>query len=296
LRVLIIGGAGMLGHKLAQTLPQSFEAWVTLRRSVGNYACFAVFDAERTITGVDVMDFDTVSRAVDAVRPDAVINCVGIIKQLPAANDPIPSITINSLLPHKLHQLCRKSGARLIHISTDCVFRGDRGMYTESDPSDALDLYGRSKFLGETSGEGALTLRTSIIGRELESASGLVEWFLSNRGGSVRGFRRAIYTGFTTIALARIIAMVLEQYPDLHGTLQVSSGKIDKYELLLLLRQAFQVDVEIVPDDAVTIDRSLDSSRFRSLTGFVPPSWPDMVAEMASDPTPYDRWRVERGS
>jgi dTDP-4-dehydrorhamnose reductase len=164
-------------------------------------------------------------------------------------------------------------------------------MYTEEDVSDAEDLYGRTKFLGEVSGSGCLTLRTSIIGRELQTASGLVEWFLSNRGGQVRGYTRATYTGFTTLALGEIVANVIDRHPDLSGVYQVSSEPINKYQLLCLLNDAFDAQVEIEPYPEVQIDRSLDSSRFRAETGFAPPTWGEMVRAMANDPTPYEEWR-----
>jgi dTDP-4-dehydrorhamnose reductase len=179
----------------------------------------------------------------------------------------------------------------LIHFSTDCVFNGHKGRYTEEDPSDAIDLYGRTKFLGETSGAGALTIRSSIIGRELVTSSGLIEWFLSQRGHRVEGYTTAIYSGFTTTVMARILRMILFDYPNLSGTIQVSSQRISKYDLLSLVRAAYRLDVEIIPTDRVQVDRSLDSSRFRQLTGFDPPSWQQMVDEMAADPTPYDCWR-----
>lgn len=281
MRILILGGRGMLGHQLLAALKTDLDVWATLRGSAPASAPAGLFDPDRIIGGIDVLDFDAITGVMAKVRPDAVINCVGIIKQLAAAKDPFLSVSINSLLPHRLHRLCRAAGARLIHFSTDCVFSGRKGGYTEEDPSDALDLYGRSKFLGETVGEGALTLRSSIIGHELGSASGLVEWFLSQRGKRVDGYRRAVFSGFTTPEMARIVRKVLTQHPDLSGTLQVSSEPINKYDLLMLIRQAYEVDVEIVPDDKVQIDRSLDSSRFRQLTDYEPPAWPKMIEEMA---------------
>ena len=296
MRVLILGGAGMLGHKLWQVCRDRYETWVTLRSGFREVGRYKLFDPERTLTGVDAFDFDTVVRALAALRPDAVINCIGIIKQLPTAQDPIISLTVNSLFPHRLANLCQAACARLIHISTDCVFSGRKGMYSEDDVSDAEDLYGRSKYLGELSGPASLTLRTSIIGRELSTTSGLVEWFLSNRDGKVSGYRRAIYTGFSTLALSRIIADVIERHHDLSGVYQASSEPINKYDLLCLLRDAFRVQVAIEPDDRVCIDRSLDSSRFRTATGFAPPSWPEMIHDLANDPTPYAQWRAERVS
>ncbi len=288
MRVLILGGAGMLGHKLAQKFCSRFDTWVTLRSARTNDDLLA---AERTLMGVDASDLDSVSRAISTVRPQVVVNSIGIIKQLREAHEPVISLTVNSLFPHRLANLCRAAGTRIIHISTDCVFSGSKGSYTETDLSDATDLYGRTKYLGEVNGAGCLTLRTSIIGRELHTTSGVVEWFLSNRGGKVRGFTRALYTGFTTLALADIIANIIEQHPDLEGVYHVSSDPINKYELLCLLREAYLASIEIEADAGVAIDRSLDSDRFRRATGFAPPPWPQMVQEMASDPTPYESIR-----
>ncbi len=296
MRVLILGGAGMLGHKLWQAYRQRFDTWVTVRGNPRDYAAYQLFDPERMVGGVDAFDFDAVVRALAAVRPDAVVNCIGIIKQLPTAKDPIISLTVNSLFPHRLANLCTAAGVRLIHISTDCVFSGRKGMYTEADISDAEDLYGRSKFLGEVATPGCLTLRTSIIGRELASTSGLVEWFLSNRGSKVRGFTRAIYSGFTTQALATVIADVLERHADLSGVYQVSSDPINKYDLLCLLRDIMHIPIAVEPYDGVVLDRSLDSRRFREATDFTPPSWPDMLQVMAADPIPYEQWRMQHGS
>jgi dTDP-4-dehydrorhamnose reductase len=291
MRLLILGGAGMLGHKLYQRYSHRYDVFATLRGGCSAYARSQIFELARVIEHVDAFHFDSLVQAIAQVQPDVVINCIGVIKQLATAKDPIISLTINSLLPHRLAGVCQAAGIRLLHISTDCVFNGKDGMYTEDMPSNAEDLYGRTKFLGEISGPNCLTLRTSIIGRELQTRSGLIEWFLSNRGGQVRGFRQAIYSGFTTLALADIIADVIDNHPDLSGLYQVSSDPINKYDLLLQVRAAFGIDVQIEPDDSVRIDRSLDSTRFRQATGFQPPSWPDMIRAMTSDPTPYDSWR-----
>ncbi len=291
MRVLILGGGGMLGHKLSQLYSQKFETWVTVRTGFRDYERFRLFDEKRTLGGVDAFDFATVERAFELAQPDVVINAVGVIKQLQTAKDPITALTINSLLPHRLAALCRASGARLITLSTDCIFNGRRGMYTEDDISDAEDLYGRTKYLGEATGDSCLTLRTSIIGRELGTAHSLVEWFLQNRGGKIKGFTQAIYTGFPTIIMAEIIADVMLRHPNLSGLHHVSSEPIDKYELLCLIRDAYGIEIQIEPDADFKIDRSLDSARFREATGFRPLAWPEMIRAMAADPTPYDEWR-----
>jgi dTDP-4-dehydrorhamnose reductase len=290
---LVLGAGGMLGHKLCQVLAHRFDVWATVRGAAKDYRRFGIFDEARLLGGVDALNFDTIVDAARVVRPQVIINAVGVIKQLPTAKDPIVALTINSILPHRLAALGRDLGARLITMSTDCIFNGRRGNYTEADVSDAEDLYGRSKFLGEVSAEGCLTLRTSIIGRELDSAHSLVEWFLSNRGGSVRGFRRAIYSGLPTITMAHLIGDLIAHHPELSGVYQVSSDPINKYDLLGLIRDAYRVEIEIEPDDDFVLDRSLDSTRFREATGYAPPTWHALVNEMAADATPYEEIRKQ---
>lgn len=291
MRVLILGISGMLGHKLWQACGDRFETWGTVRSGYDKYARFRLFDPGRILGGVDASDFGTVVRAIETVQPDVVVNAIGIVKQLPSAQDPIASIEVNSLFPHRLARFCQARGARLIHISTDCVFSGRKGMYKEENQPDAGDLYGRSKLLGEITGTNCLTLRTSLVGRELETSHGLVEWFLGNRGGTVQGYTNAIFSGFPTLILAGIIANVIEHHPGLSGLYHVSSDPISKYQLLCMLRDAYHIPVDIEPFPNVSLDRSLDSSRFRAGTGYQPPSWQDMVRAMADDPTPYNAWR-----
>lgn len=295
MRILILGASGMLGHKLWQVFQQRFDTWGTVRLSREEYSRFDLFHPERLVGGVDASDFYTVVRVFEAVQPAVVVNAIGIIKQLPAAKDPIASLTVNSLFPHRLAKLCEATSARLIHMSTDCVFSGRKGMYTEEDVPDPEDLYDRSKLLGEVDGPWCLTLRTSFIGRELESRNGLLEWFLSNRGGTVQGYTNAIFSGLPTTTLADIIGDLIERYPDLSGVYHLSAEPISKYQLLCLLREAFDVPVHIEPFPYRNLDRSLDSSKFRAATGLAAPPWPELVRTIVEDPTPYDTWRHARG-
>lgn len=284
MRILILGGAGMLGHQLWRRLHVQHEVWVTLRKPLAHYAGSGLFEPSRTLPGVDVTDAESLLGALRTARPEAVVNCVGIIKQLKAATDPLLSLAVNSMLPHQLAKMCGAAGARMLHISTDCVFSGRKGNYTEADVSDAEDLYGRTKFLGEVQETHCLTLRTSIIGRELETRSGLIEWFLSQRGKRLLGFRRAIYTGFTTHELARVIERVLLQHPGLAGLWHVSSDPINKYDLLTMAKPAFGWVGEIEPDDTFVCDRSLNSGRLREEIGYQPPPWSAMLEELAAQP------------
>ena len=293
-KVLILGGAGMLGHKMFQTLYGGpFDTYATVRQAVEESpaATLASSSDGHFIGGVDVSNFEAVDALLDEVEPDVLINCVGVIKQRDAAHDSIESITINSLLPHLLTEKCALIGARVIHFSTDCVFDGEKGAYEESDPSDAKDLYGRTKYLGEISSPGSLTLRSSIIGRELYNNASLIEWFLSQDGNKVRGFAKALYAGLTTNRMSALVRDLIVDHPDLSGMYQVSGPWINKYDLLLLVRDAYELDIEIERDEDVDIDRTLVGDRFSADTGFVAPSWQEMVTEMADDPTPYESWK-----
>jgi dTDP-4-dehydrorhamnose reductase len=291
MRVLILGGSGMLGHKLLQVCSERFDTYATFRQSAQAYAHYGLFEPARAVGHVSANDFDTMTRAVAEIKPDAVVNCIGVVKQDAAAKDPLTSIYTNALLPHRLAQLCRAARARLIHLSTDCVFSGREGNYSEDDTPDAEDLYGRSKLLGEIAGAGCLTLRTSMIGRELAGAHGLVEWFLGQEGKAVKGFRRAVFSGFTTLALADIIARVIAEHAGLEGVWHVAADPINKFELLSLIKERGGLSVEIEPDETFVCDRSLNGERFRRATGFVPPPWSDMISRLFQDSTPYHEFR-----
>jgi dTDP-4-dehydrorhamnose reductase len=291
MKVLVIGGSGMLGHKLIQSWSQRFEVWATLKGEFSDYERFGIFDKKRTLDLIDAERFETVEKAILEIQPTVIFNAVGIIKQLPTSKNVVRTLTINSIFPHRLAQVSEKIGARLINISTDCVFDGEKGNYTEEDISNATDVYGKSKNLGEVTGENCLTLRTSIIGRELQTSHSLVEWFLSNRGKKVKGFVNAIYSGFPTIVLADIIADLIENHQNLSGLYHVSAEPINKFDLLGLINEAYRSDIEIEAFADFQIDRSLDSTRFKQETGYVPPNWREMIRIMADDATPYDKWR-----
>ena len=286
-RVLVLGGNGMLGHKVFQVLENRFDVYATFRRFDG----LPIYkDHSRVIDGVDATEFSSAVRAFAQVKPDVAINCIGIIKQLhaPASN----IIHINSLFPHQLADLCEATGTRLFHISTDCVFSGDKGGYTEADIPDAKDLYGRTKLLGEIDlRPGCLTLRTSVVGRDFTKAVGLLEWFLSKRTGRVTGYRNVIYSGFTTQALAQIIGDLIEHHPTLAGLYQIASEPISKYDLLTKIRDAMQLSIELVALDTPVSNRSLDATCFIEATHYRIPTWNEMVADLAADATPYDEWR-----
>jgi dTDP-4-dehydrorhamnose reductase len=295
MRILILGGSGMLGHKLLQAWQERFDVWTTVKNKFSDYGHYEIFDRKKTFELVDAEQPQNIGEVIKKIRPAVIFNAIGIIKQLPSSKNVIKTLTINSILPHRLAEMAEKYDARLINISTDCVFNGKKGNYTEEDPPDAEDVYGKSKNLGEVTGENCLTLRTSIIGRELRTNHSLVEWFLSNRAKQVRGFVNAIYTGFPTIILADIISDLLENHPRLSGLYHLSSEPVNKFELLNLIKAAYKIEIEIEPFEDFRVDRSLDSTKFRQATGFQPLSWPEMIRRMAADPTPYEAWRNPEG-
>jgi len=289
MRILVLGGDGMLGHRLLLSWHSKHEVRTTLHRELATYRDLGLFNLDNSFAGVDVRQIERVAQIVSEFRPEVVVNAVGIVKQRSDASAAIPSLEINSLLPHRLALVCGGAGARLVHLSTDCVFSGRKGGYIEADPSDAEDLYGRSKYLGEVVGPGCVTLRTSIIGRELSRKTGLLEWFMSQRGGMVKGFRQAIFSGFTTHEMARIIEQLVTAQPPAEGLYHVSSAPISKYDLLREINRALCLDITIGADDTFRCDRSLDSTRFRREFGYQPPSWREMVAELVRDISPEEQ-------
>lgn len=280
MRILVLGASGMLGNAMMRVLSEKEDIQVYgAMRSEGAKRFFHADIAERLICGVDAGQNDSLTQTFIQVRPDVVVNCIGLVKQLAEADDPLQAIPINTLLPHRLARLCDLAGARLIHMSTDCVFSGAKGGYRESDVSDAADLYGRTKYLGEVDYPHAVTLRTSIIGHELQSAHGLIGWFLSQQG-KCKGYTRAIFSGVPTVVLAQIIRDVVICHPELHGVYHVAAAPISKYDLLNLVARVYGKQIEIVPDDDLVIDRSLDASRFCEATGYVVPRWDEMIKLM----------------
>lgn len=286
MRVLILGGNGMLGHKLVQLLRREFETFTTIRREFSDVERFGIFDKERTITNVDVTSERQLIETIELIRPDVLINCVGIIKQI--ASTPERMVQVNTLLPRKLAELSPRYGFRLISMSTDCVFSGSRGNYVETDPTDADDDYGRTKSSGEVIQDNCLTLRSSIVGRELDTSHSLIEWFLSKRGQTICGYTKALYSGFPTLIFAEILVSLINDHPDLSGLFHISSDPINKFDLLSLVNKAYAANVTIEPDDAMAIDRSINSTKFRNATGFQPPTWSEMIERMAADDTPYE--------
>lgn len=279
-RVLVLGASGMLGSTLFRVFSRDsqFETFGSIREACAKLH-FSSELHEALIPNVYLDGESGLLSAFAVAKPDVVINCVGIVKQLPNANNHLESLAINATLPHRLAKYCSAVGARLVHFSTDCVFSGKQGQYSEDDFPDAYDLYGRTKYLGEVAYENSITLRTSIIGHELNRSRSLIDWFLS-QSNEVKGFAKAVFSGLPTIEVARVIREYVVPRPNLNGVFHLSVDPINKYELLNLVASAYGKAIQIVPDNQLAIDRSLNSDRFRLATGFRPKPWPDLIKDM----------------
>ena len=280
MKVLVIGASGMIGSTVLRVMSEKkdWEVFGTVRHA--NVKRFFTAEiARRLVDGVDVEYPDTLMKVLDQIRPDVVINCAGLTKHKPEADDPLISIPINTLMPHRLAGLCKLAGARLIHVSTDCVFSGEKGGYTEDDFADARDVYGKSKALGEVLYPHAITLRTSTIGHELQSTYGLLDWFLSQQG-RCKGYTRAVFSGLPTVIFAQVIRDVVIPHRELSGLYHVAAKPINKFDLLKMIADVYGKTIEIVPDDKLVIDRSLNADRFREATGYVAQEWDEMIKLM----------------
>ena len=278
LKVLILGSSGMIGSTIFRVFAQSTDWQVT--GTIRSKRC-KVHSSGSILFGVDLNNSDQITRLFLKVKPDVVVNCVGLTKHLPEGKDPIPSLTLNALLPHRLAEQCTISGSRLIHVSTDCVFSGEKGNYVEEDIPDANDLYGKSKALGEVVSENVLTIRTSTIGHEYGTKFGLLEWFLAQK--ECNGFKHAIFSGLTTIELAHVIRDFIIPGTSISGLYHIGAAAIDKLSLLRLIAKIYNREINIIPDEVFRIDRSLNVSCFKNLTGYQAPAWPELIEVMYQD-------------
>jgi dTDP-4-dehydrorhamnose reductase len=287
MKICILGGRGMLGHKMYEVLSQAFdEVSLTIQGSAAqNAEVLARFGRNPVIAEFDAMHPEHCAEQLRELQPEVVVNCIGVVKQRAESADPIKMITVNGLFPHYLASAAAEWNGRVIHFSTDCVFSGRKGNYTENDLSDVSndDLYGRSKLIGEPHGKNVLTLRTSMIGPEIAHKKSFLEWFLQEArdGRAVKGYRRVVFSGLTTLRLAQITIRLIRDFSGLSGLYHVAGEAISKHNLLLKLREAYDLDVQISADDEFVIDRSLDSSCFERATRMERPIWKEMIAEMA---------------
>lgn len=284
MRILILGGTGMLGHKLWQYLSARFpETYATIRGYCADYKKFDLFkNTDRVIEKIDMSNFPDMEKVLRRIKPDIILNCIGVTKRREEGDDLAVNIALNALLPYQLAFWGANNNAKVINFSTDCVFDGKTGNYTEESPVSATDVYGKTKAMGELKTGNTLTLRSPFIGPELHRRTELLEWFLS-QAGTVKGFRKAVYSGLTTLELSRVVESILIKYPNARGLYNVSGQPINKFDLLMLIREKMKLDVKVVPDDSFVCDRSLDSSKFRREFDYRPPSWEVMMDELAEE-------------
>ena len=280
MNILILGASGLIGSTVYRVLTSDakHKVYGTIRANL-LMSRLADKSQENLIPGINLLNQDTLLQLFLDLKPEVVINCAGLTKHFPNSSDYLSVLPINSLMPHRVASLCTLIGARFIQISSDCVFLGSRGQYREVDPPDARDLYGMSKILGEVVVGNSLTIRTSTIGHEKTSSHGLLNWFL-NQGDMCLGYRNAIFSGVPTVVLASIIRDFVLPNELLHGLMHVSAQPISKFNLLQLIAKVYKKVIDIMPDDSVKVDRSLDGSLFSKATGFVAPDWPCLVQTM----------------
>lgn len=280
MKIVVLGAAGMLGHKCVQILRKQHQV-VAVMRSRPPVMPSDVYDGVEIIDGVDVIDFQALDVLLKQQKPDVVINAIGIIKQRDEAKEAVISIKVNSLLPHIIADSCEEIGAYFITLGTDCVFSCDgKGEYDESTLPNPTDLYGRSKLLGEVDRPNCLTLRMSIIGREIAANSrSLFEWVYSNKGKTVNGYNNALYSGVTTTEISNIIAYILNNKP-LSGIFHVAGPYINKFELVSKINDVFGLGITINPHHDFVCDRRLNGSKFIAATGYQIPSWDKMLKDM----------------
>lgn len=279
MHVLILGASGLLGSSLFRYF--SKLEGIAVSGTVRRQADIALFPSSlggQLRADVDVLSSD-LQQVLEDINPDIIVNCIGVVKQLSSAGEPLQAIPLNALLPHRLAAFATDLDARLIHFSTDCVFTGAAGMYRETDLPDASDLYGRSKLLGEVAYPNAITLRTSLIGHEMMGARSLISWFLAQEG-PINGFAGAVFSGLPTVEIASVIAQHVIPRPELCGLYHLSAEPINKYELLSLVAEIYGKDIEIQPCEVPKIDRSLDSSLFCAATSYTPPPWRRLITHM----------------
>ncbi len=283
MKILVLGANGLIGSTIFRVLNELSDHNVrgTIRHK-SNSSIFSKDALKNIMTNIDVLDEFSLTDLFMEYRPNVIINCTGITKHRLNANNPLMVLPINSLFPHKLVKLSKLIGARVIQISTDCVFSGDKGFYSEIDCPDSSDLYGISKSLGEVDYSNAITIRTSSIGHEKESNVGLLEWFLSQKS-TCKGFNRAIFSGLPTVTLAKIIRDYVLQDNNLTGLYHLAAEPIDKLSLLQLIANMYKKNIKIVTDDTFIIDRSLSAEKFSQATGYIAPSWDFLIREMHND-------------
>lgn len=284
MKILVFGAAGMIGHRIWMEANNTSGTQVfgVVRKSSEYYRNFQIFN-ENVFYETDVSHWENAEKVLNKVQPQFIVNAIGITIRKPEIQNLEKALEVNSFFPHRLLKWAQAHQSKVIHLSTDCVFDGGLGQYTELSQPTAKDHYGKTKFLGEIDGVSALTLRFSCIGRELESKTELLEWFLAQDRKEVKGFGKAIYSGVTTKVVAREVMRVITHFPELCGVFQLSSLPISKYDLLCLIQKVYGTSTSIARSDDYVSDKTLICSRFSEQTGYRSQSWEAMIDELKND-------------
>jgi dTDP-4-dehydrorhamnose reductase len=285
MRILILGGNGMIGHKMYQLISKIYiDTWVTLRNNLSTYSFSQLYNSEKVVDNINLANFENLNYILFKIKPDIIINACGITIRRGIETLKSNSIILNSALPHFLNEWVTSNNKRLIHFSTDCVFTGSKGNYLDNDKKDAFDLYGLTKSMGEViDSKYAITLRGSMIGNELENKTELFEWFLKQRNIIIKGFSKVIYSGITTTKMAEIVIKLIDQYPSLSGIYNISSKPISKFELLKLWNDYFDINANIEIDNIYTSNKNLISDNFYNIIRMEQPDWVELSSQLKID-------------
>ena len=285
MRILILGGNGMIGHKMYHTISKIHkDTWVTLRKNIKSYTYSEIYNSDKVIDNIDLSNFKILLNQLNLINPDVVLNACGITIRRGINVSVSNTIILNSALPHFLNEWVTTNNKRLIHFSTDCVFTGAKGDYLDNDKKDAFDLYGSTKSMGEViDSKHSITLRGSMIGRELENKTELFEWFLKQKNKKIKGFSNVIYSGITTTKMAEIVLKLINQYPYLSGVYNISSKPISKFELLILWNNLFDINANIEIDNSYTSNKNLISDNFYRTVSMEQPDWVELSSQLNID-------------
>jgi|688.fasta_scaffold317571_2 dTDP-4-dehydrorhamnose reductase len=285
MRILILGGNGMIGHKMYQIISKvNLDTWVTLRNNLNSYSYSKFYNSEKVIESIDLTNFQNLFNQLNTINPDVIINACGITIRRGVNQLKSKSIILNSALPHFLNEWVTSNNKRLIHFSTDCVFSGKKGDYEDNDIKDATDIYGLTKSMGEViDSTFTITLRGSMIGRELENKTELFEWFLKQHNTTINGFSEVIYSGITSVKMADIVLNIIYNFPNLSGLFNVSSKAISKFDLLTLCNDYFKVDAFIKNDNSYSSNKNLISNKLFNELNMVQPAWNDLIKQLKQD-------------
>ena len=281
MKILILGGDGMIGHKMVQVLgAQNHEIVISVREK--RDLSLKSFSSKSKVFFNDFIK-DNALNFLDKVNPDVIINAIGVTIRRGVNDHVSNSIYINSYFPHQLANWAGIHNKRLIHFSTDCVFSGSEGSYSEDTNPNALDYYGKTKGLGEVFSKNAITLRSSMIGPELFNKTELFEWVINNKEKEINGFSRVIYSGVTTVYMARLVADLIENHKDLSGIYNIASNPISKFELLHLINDNFDLGLVINKDQSIISNKTLDSSKIDNELGIKSSNWNELIIELKKD-------------